>query len=70
MFTDGNREYANITAKVSKGRVVIYKGEKTSLSASALKILNEQFGKKWKAARGPDFWTYKGKTITYLDVFD
>ena len=56
----------NIVSEVGKGRNIVYKGKNTSLSKSTQIILNEQFGKNWKAAQGTIFWTYKGRTIADL----
>ena len=56
----------NIVSEVGKGRNIVYKGKNTSLSKSTLIILSEQFGKKWKAAQGTRYWTYKGRTIADL----
>ena len=65
-FTDGEKIYPDIRAEVGIGRNVIFKRKKTSLSQSALSVLNKQFDRKWKSARGPDYWTYKGRTIREL----
>lgn len=65
-FKEGDEIHQNITATVGKGNVILYVGEKTSLSKSAQKVLRDKFDKKWKAVQGTIFWTYKGKTIREL----
>ena len=65
-FTDGEKIYPDIQAVVESERHVMYLGKKQSLSSSAKLVLNEQFEKKWKSARGTVFWTYRGKTIAEL----
>ena len=41
---------------------VKFRGETTSLSKSALTIVQE-LGYNWDKIAGPQFWTYKGKTL-------
>ncbi len=41
-------------------------GEITSLSKSALTIINEM-GYEWGKIAGPQFWMYKGKTLYELN---
>ncbi len=65
-FTEGGKVYKDITAKTSKGRRVIYRGKEMSMSDAAVKVLNNFFGKKWTAARGTVYWSYKGRTIREL----
>ena len=45
---------------------VEFRGEITSLSKSALTIINEM-GYEWGKIAGPQFWMYKGKTLYDLN---
>ncbi len=65
-FKEGDEIYQNITAIVGKGNTIIYKDKNSSLSKSAQRVLEEKFGKSWKAVQGTIFWTYKGRTIREL----
>ena len=65
-FTDGEKMFRGIKAIVHKGHRVLYKNKPMSLSDAAVKVLNSLFDKKWKAAQGTIYWTYKGKTIREL----
>ena len=62
----GEGVYKNIVSEVGKGKNIVYKGKKTSLSNSARSILNEKFDKEYKSAQGTIYWTYKGRTIADL----
>ncbi len=52
----------NITCTVIDNKYVEFDGERTSLSASALKILHDM-GYTWKQVAGPDYWEYEGETL-------
>ena len=54
----------NIKVKVVDDRNVEFEGGITSLTQSSLKLLNRDFGKSWKAARGPDCWIYENETLS------
>ena len=54
------------TCKVLHDDQVEFRGEVTSLSKSALKIINEM-GYEWNKIAGPQFWMYKGKTLYELN---
>lgn len=54
-----------ITCEVAGDRKVIFRGEETSLSSSALKIAHEK-GYGWTSIAGPDYWKYDGKTLSEL----
>ncbi|MGQ0533652.1 MAG: GIY-YIG nuclease family protein [Caulobacteraceae bacterium] len=41
---------------------VLFRGELTSLSRSALAVAHEN-GFRWKAVQGPAYWKYQGKTL-------
>ncbi len=60
--------YKNIKAEVLNNGKILFEGQETSLSASAKKILEKKFDKKWRAVQGTVFWSYNGKTIR--DYFD
>ena len=55
-------EDENLICRVIDDRSVEFQGEPTSLSAAALKILQEK-NPKQKSARGPLYWLYKGETL-------
>lgn len=57
------RKDKSITCKVIGKFDVDYKGQKMSLSASALEALKE-CGYNWTSARGSDQWIYEGETLT------
>ena len=59
----------SITCKVVENDQVEFRGRKTSLTNSALEIIHEM-GYKWTKIAGPQFWTYKGKTLYYLNQED
>ena len=52
----------SITAKVLDKGQIDFRGNRTSLSQSALVIVQEM-GYKWNKIAGPQFWMYKGKTL-------
>ena len=54
-----------ITCEIIDNERVLFRGEPTSLSASALTILNEM-GYKRKTTAGPRNWCYKGKKLSHL----
>lgn len=53
---------ANITAQVSGERKVIFEGAETSLSASALVLLQRE-GYNWRTVNGWDYWLFEDETI-------
>ena len=55
----------SITCVVKDDSKVIYNGEIKSLSASALDAVH-RCGYQWRQIAGPDFWTYKGATLSIL----
>ena len=59
----------SITCKVVEGDLVEFRGRKTSLTNSALEVIHE-LGYKWNKIAGPQFWTYKGKTLYDLNQED
>ena len=59
----------SITCKVVENDQVEFRGRKTSLTNSALEIIHEM-GYKWTKIAGPQFWTYKGKTLYDLNQKD
>ena len=59
----------SITCKVVEGDLVEFRGRKTSLTNSALEVIHE-LGYKWTKIAGPQFWTYKGKTLYDLNQED
>ena len=50
------------TCEVLDDDQVLFRGEKTSLSKSAL-VLIQELGYNWDKIAGPQFWAYKGKTL-------
>jgi len=52
----------NITCEVVDDRLVNFRGEDMSLTASALIIIKE-LGYNWTQISGPSFWQYKGKGL-------
>ena len=56
----------SITAKVVENDQIEFRGNVTSLSPAALIIVHEM-GYKWTKIAGPQFWTYKGKTLYELN---
>ena len=55
----------SITCEVVDDTKVKFRGEVTSLSASANTILHEM-GYDWEQAHGPRFWMHKGKSLRDL----
>ena len=55
----------NITAKVVDDRKIEFEGQTTSLSKSAMILLNRR-GKTWGSINGLEFWTYEDKTLSEL----
>ena len=53
------------TCKVLDDDQVLFRGETTSLSKSALTLIQE-LGYNWDKIAGPQFWSYKGKTLYEL----
>ncbi len=56
----------SIIAKVVENDQIEFRGEITSLSPAALKIVQEM-GYTWTKIAGPQFWMYKGKTLYELN---
>lgn len=54
-----------IECTVKGPRWVEFREEETSLSKAALEIAHEK-GFGWSAVAGPDYWKYKGKTLSEL----
>tara|TARA_B100000989_G_scaffold238857_1_gene185725 strand:+ start:291 stop:884 length:594 start_codon:yes stop_codon:yes gene_type:complete len=52
----------SIKAKVLDNGQIGFRGTRTSLSQSAL-IIVQEMGYKWNKIAGPQFWMYKGKTL-------
>ena len=52
----------SIKAKVLENGQIDFRGTRTSLSQSAL-IIVQEMGYKWNKIAGPQFWMYKGKTL-------
>ena len=52
----------SIKAKVLDNGQIDFRGTRTSLSQSAL-IIVQEMGYKWNKIAGPQFWMYKGKTL-------
>ncbi|MFN3869134.1 MAG: GIY-YIG nuclease family protein [Hyphomicrobiaceae bacterium] len=46
-------------------RAVDFRGQRTNLSSAALQIAHET-GRNWKSVRGPQFWTYEGRSLVEL----
>ena len=61
-----NRE---ITCTVVDDRRVHFRGEDTSLSASALQVLHDM-GKTWRAVSGPESWCYGSQNRTLRQLTD
>jgi hypothetical protein len=53
----------SITATVVDEKKIKWNGEVTSLSASALSIL-QSMGKDWDKVAGPRYWCYQGETLS------
>ena len=54
----------NITAVVANDRQVNFEGQTTSLTQSALTILNRDFGWNAQSVAGPVYWLYDGETLS------
>ena len=54
-----------ITCEVIDETKIKFRGEVTSLSASANKVLSEM-GQDWEQAHGPRFWMHQGKSLRDL----
>ena len=54
-----------ITCEVVDDSKIKFRGEVTSLSASAVTVLHEM-GYDWDKAHGPKFWMYQGKSLRDL----
>ena len=57
---------SSITCEVSNNGQVLFRGEATTLSGSALTIVSEM-GYNWQQVRGAGYWCYKG--TTFLDLY-
>lgn len=53
---------ANQTCEVLEGSRVLFRGEKASLSGSALVVINET-GRNWLAAQGAKYWCLNGESL-------
>ena len=51
-----------ITCRVIDHRKIEFEGEETSLSASALKVV-QRMGYTWSQIHGPGYWQYEGETL-------
>ena len=54
-----------VRATIINEKKILFEGEETNLSASALKLLQRE-GYKWKGVNGWLFWMFEGKTINEL----
>ena len=52
----------NITAEVVGEKKVLFEGVETSLSASALMLLQRD-GYKWRTVNGWNFWMFENETV-------
>ena len=57
---------SSITCEADENNQVLFRGELTTLSASALIIVSEM-GYEWQQVRGAAYWSYKGNTL--LDLY-
>ena len=55
----------SIKCEVSNNGKVIFRGQETSLSGSALLVTNEM-GYDWGQVQGAGYWCYNGKTLRDL----
>jgi hypothetical protein len=55
----------SITCEVIDDSKIKFRGEVTSLSASANTVLHEM-GYDWEQAHGPKFWMHQGKSLRDL----
>ena len=51
-----------LTCTVIDNKYVEFEGERTSLSAAALKIVNDM-GYTWTQISGPTYWEFEGETL-------
>ena len=58
-----------IECQVIDDRSVMFRGENTSLSRSALVVANEK-GHEWKTIRGPAYWKFEGRTLVDIKEAD
>lgn len=54
-----------VTATVLDNRSVLFRGERSSLNNSALKIAHEN-GFEWTTIAGPQYWKFDGSTLSDL----
>lgn len=54
-----------VTAIVHDSRTVMFRGQRMSLSASAMVVAREN-GFNWAAIQGPQYWKYEGSTLSEL----
>ncbi len=54
-----------VTAVVHDNRTVMFRGQRMSLSASAMVVAREN-GFNWSAIQGPQYWKYDGSTLSEL----
>ncbi len=57
---------SSITCEVGDNGQVLFRGESTTLSGSALTIVSEM-GYNWQQVRGAGYWCYRGTTL--LDLY-
>ena len=57
---------SSITCEVGNNGQVLFRGESTTLSGSALTIVSEM-GYNWQQVRGAGYWCYKGTSL--LDLY-
>ena len=55
----------NITCEVSDSGKIIFRGKETTLSGSALLVINEM-GYDWSQVQGSGYWCFQGKTLRDL----
>ena len=55
----------NITCEVSDSGKIIFRGKETTLSGSALLVINEM-GYDWSKVQGSGYWCFQGKTLRDL----
>jgi hypothetical protein len=56
----------SIEAKVLDDRAIEFEGQVTSLSSSALKVLQTRFGYRGRTVAGPQYWCHDGRTLSEL----
>ena len=57
---------SSITCEIGDNGQVLFRGESTTLSGSALTIVSEM-GYNWQQVRGAGYWCYRGTTL--LDLY-